>query len=541
MKRDENVKLRYSIRFRVMCFFAALLCMLLVIILVLNTFAAEPFYMSKKRSNMMNAYGSISSVLTDYVAGSVTKDEMTSKIDSIVSVESVDVLVVDSSWMVLYHNSRDDKEMLMRLRADIFNNDLYTPVDKTEEKDGSRQSAPEGVEKPDTNGAFSMRGSGVTENREILEESSEYTLAKIYDENRAGEYYELWGTCGNGTSMIIRVPLEAIHDNVQITNRFIKFGGLLVLIGGGICSFIFSGFIARPIKKLCALSQRMSRLDFNAKYEGKDQGEIGMLGESMNEMSKSLESNIAQLKSANAELKRDIDRKVAIDDMRKEFLSNVSHELKTPIALIQGYAEGLKDGITDNPESMNYYCDVIIDEAQKMNAMVKKLLTLNQIEFGNEELVFERFSLTELVSSVASANQLRASQKGITLSFEQPKDAYDVWCDEYKIEEVITNYISNAINHCTGVKKIRIWITEEGENYRVHVFNTGKPIPDEDLDKIWIKFYKVDKARTREYGGNGIGLSIVKAILDSYGRDCGVFNHDDGVEFWFELDRTNKG
>ena len=117
----------------------------------------------------------------------------------------------------------------------------------------------------------------------------------------------------------------------------------------------------------------------------------------------------------------------------------------------------------------------------------------------------------------------------------------DAWGDEFKVEEVVTNYLSNAIHHAEFDKKIRIWYTRKDSVVRVSVFNTGKQIPEEDLDNVWIKFYKVDKARTREYGGSGIGLSIVKAIMESFHRECGVLNHEDGVEFWFELDTEKTG
>ena len=294
------------------------------------------------------------------------------------------------------------------------------------------------------------------------------------------------------------------------------------MIIGVIAAYIFSSYITKPIQQLSDIAERMSNLDFDVKYHGKDKSEIGVLGNSMNNMSKKLEENISQLKSANKELQRDIDRKVKMEEVRTEFLSNVSHELKTPIALIQGYAEGLKEGISDDPESMDFYCGVIIDEAGKMNNMVKKLLTLNQIEFGNEELVMERFDIIELITSIVNANELRASQKGIRI--------------EYKIEEVVTNYITNAINHCDFENRIEVSVERIGDDVRVHVFNTGKNIPEEDIPNIWQKFYKVDKARTREYGGNGIGLSIVKAIMDSYGKGFGVINKSNGVEFWFDLD-----
>lgn len=225
--------------------------------------------------------------------------------------------------------------------------------------------------------------------------------------------------------------------------------------------------------------------------------------------------------------------------MRKEFLSNVSHELKTPIALIQGYAEGLQDNINEDKESRDFYCEVIIDEAKKMNKMVKKLLTLNQIEFGNDQVAFERFDIVNLIQNVMQPAALLADQKGAEISFAREYGPVYVWADEYMVEEVITNYISNAINHVDYEKKIIVSLEGQEGTVRVSVFNTGNLIPEEDLEKVWVKFYKVDKARTREYGGSGIGLSIVKAVMDSMNQKCGVRNLENGVEFWFELDCHN--
>jgi signal transduction histidine kinase len=281
----------------------------------------------------------------------------------------------------------------------------------------------------------------------------------------------------------------------------------------------------------------MAELDFTAKYEGEGSSrEIEELGRHMNQLSESLERAIGELKTANNELKRDIEKKEQIDEMRKEFLSNVSHELKTPLALIQGYAEGLQECINDDAASRDFYCEVIVDEADKMNQMVQKLLTLNHLEFGSDPVSFGRFDITELINGVIGNSSLMLRQNGIRLSFEEPP-AY-VWGDEFQIEEVITNYLSNAIHYASGEKQIRISYEDRGEALRISVFNSGSHIPDEDLDKVWEKFYKVDKARTRAYGGSGIGLSIVKAIMESHHRECGVCNHTDGVEFWLELEKN---
>ena len=286
---------------------------------------------------------------------------------------------------------------------------------------------------------------------------------------------------------------------------------------------------------LTKLSEKMSDLDFDARYQSRAGNEIDVLGDNFNKMSRKLESTISELKSANNKLQKDIEDKIKIDEMRKEFLDNVSHELKTPIALIQGYAEGLNENISDDPESREFYCEVIMDEASKMNKLVKNLLTLNQLESGKDAPVMERFDIVSLIRGVLGSMHIMIEQKEATVIFEETEPVY-VWADEFKIEEVVTNYTSNALNHLDGERKVEIKVLQEEDCVKVTVFNTGTPIPEEDIPNLWNKFYKVDKARTREYGGSGIGLSIVKAIIESMNQKYGVCNYDNGVEFWFTLD-----
>ena len=336
---------------------------------------------------------------------------------------------------------------------------------------------------------------------------------------------------------MVRSPLESIRESANISNGFYFYVGIMIIFLGIVIIWMVTKRIARPISELTALSVRMSELDFDARYQSRAGNEIDVLGENFNRMSEQLEHTISELKSANNALRKDIEDKVKIDEMRKEFLNNVSHELKTPIALVQGYAEGLKENISEDAESREFYCDVIMDEAAKMNKMVRNLLTLNQLESGQDMVTMERFDLVELIRGVIQSSDILVQQKEATVIFEET-NPISVWADEFKVEEVVTNYFTNALNHLEGEKEIEIKITEYGENQvKVHVFNTGKTIPEEDLPNLWNKFYKVDKARTREYGGSGIGLSIVKAIMESFHQEYGVINYDNGVEFWFTLDR----
>lgn len=394
------------------------------------------------------------------------------------------------------------------------------------------------------------------ENSEILDETDDYRIQRIFDSGMDDEeYLILWGTLSDGNVILMRTAMESIRESVEISNHFLLYIAVCAIVIGACVSVVISRRITRPILQLTDISEKMVQLDFDAKYQREDRfvkrngkkrkgpvpaamkdNEIDELGAHMNELSEALEKTISELKAANNELMRDIEKKEEIDEMRKEFLSNVSHELKTPIAIIQGYAEGLQECVNDDPESRQFYCDVIVDEAKKMNQMVQKLLTLNRLEFGNTQLSIERFDVTELIMGVVNSSHILMDQKGIRIEMNLPKEY--VWADEFEIEEVVTNYLSNAINHAEGEKVIRIFYTKKESTLRVSVFNTGEPIPEDSLDKIWIKFYKVDKARTREYGGSGIGLSIVKAIMESHHQDYGVINRENGVEFWFELDQA---
>lgn len=540
----------HSIKFKITLLLVVTVTCLVAMLIGFNSIFSEKVYMNRKQKSMVSSYENVNDIMQKYTDSQIDKDTMCADMENISTAKGISVLVVDSSWCTIYVSTQGDDSMMERLRMSIFNGDIFknsgtsekTPEPKEPADDSVTDNPADADDKKDHKKRFDdiidMSGTSLVENRTIISSNDKYTLQKVYDE-RLGDYYlEIWGTLDNGYSIILRTPIQGIKDNVNISTTLIKYVGGAILVVGIISAFVVSTYITRPIKQLSDIAERMSEMDFDARYEGSDKGEIGLLGKSMNNMSEKLEHNIAELKKANLELKKDIDKKEKLEIMRTDFLSNVSHELKTPIALIQGYAEGLKEGITDDPESMEFYCDVIMDEANKMNTMVKRLLTLNQIEFGNDEPDMERFNINELIASVVDANAIRAGQKNMRIVFDNRNEQNFVWADEYKTEEVLTNYISNALNHCDGKQAIEVRTSksEDGATITVTVYNSGRNIAEEDLERIWEKFYKTDKARTREYGGNGIGLSIVKAIMESMGQEYGVRNVSDGVEFWFTLD-----
>lgn len=370
---------------------------------------------------------------------------------------------------------------------------------------------------------------------EFLVQEDTYVIVTTVDSRTDSTNMEMWGRLDNGYIFLFSTPMESIKESAAISSRFLCEIGVISVILGGLIAWIYSGKISNPILKLAQLSEQITKLDFNAKYAGNEKNEIGILGNNMNSLSESLKQTISELKTANLELQQDIQKKEQIDLQRQEFVGNVSHELKTPIALIQGYAEGLKEGVIDDSESVNYYLDVICDEAERMNRMVKSLMTLSELESGSHHVVMERFDLVTLVRNYINSADILIKEQDVKISVHCP-DYLFVWGDEFKIEEVIMNYFSNAIHHVEGEEKaVKIFVEQIEEKARVTIFNTGKHIPEEDLAHIWDKFYKVDKARTRAYGGSGIGLSIVKAIMTGLQQSYGVENVEGGVAFWFEL------
>lgn len=385
-------------------------------------------------------------------------------------------------------------------------------------------------------------------NVEVIRQEENYVIQRSYDPLRKNYSLESWGYFSdNGTVFMMTTPMDSIRESTSISTNFLMKIGFIAMFLGAIIIYLVTAAVTGPIHLLSVSSEKMSQLNFSEKFETETSiSEIQTLGNSMNIMSERLEHTINELQEANAKLQRDIDEKIQIDEMRKDFIANVSHELKTPIALIQGYAEGLVEGMAEDPESRDYYCNVIQDEAQKMNKMVKQLITLSAIENGADKPDMETFDLVEVVSSCIETSGIVIRQKNVSVEFDAGSREQPVLVrgDEFKIEEVITNYLSNALNHVSEEGKIQIRIEEQMDDSdgraipvaRVTVGNTGQTISPEAMDQLWTKFYKADKSRSRAYGGSGIGLSIVKAIMDGHGRRYGVQNVEDGVEFWFELE-----
>lgn len=367
-------------------------------------------------------------------------------------------------------------------------------------------------------------------------------IRRIKDKKTGISYILLKGNLENENEIYIRLPITPIQDSVDISNRFIYIIGIVTVALGAVAITFIAQRFTKPIEELNDIANEMSNLNFKRKYRINDsEDEIDELGKSINTLSDKLEETINKLKINNTELEKDIEAKSKIDEMRKQFISDVSHELKTPIALIQGYAEGLVENVTTDEENRKFYAEVILDEANKMDKLVKRLLELMKLEYEDREFNNTKFDIVELVNEVIRNSKVVLDEQNIEVEFKENEAIY-VYADDFYIEQVVSNYFTNAIKNVSevdGKKKIKIAIKngKEQGKLRITVFNTGKNIEEENLNRIWTRFYKVDESRTRSKGGTGIGLALVKAIMSKYQSMYGVTNKKDGVEFYFEISK----
>ncbi len=492
---SNSKKYSHSIKQQITVIFVGIMTITLLAVFLATSFLLEKYYIKNKQNTLLTVYKLIKA---ECETGDINSDSFDIALQKNSGAHNVGIVIVSSEFEPVKIYASEPADQLLR--------------------------------------EFVFNISGQIQVKEVFENNDVYVLVLKNDMRTKTVYIEMWGTLPDGSYFFLRTAIEGIRNSSKIAARFVLFIGLIAAIISAVVIYLFTRRISKPVLELAEISNRMSLMDFETKYTGNDKTEIGLLGANINKMSENLEGTISKLKEANIELKKDNDLKTEIDRQRTEFIGNVSHELKTPIALIQGYAEGLKDGVNE-AEERDYYCDVIIDEAGKMNRLVKQLLTLNQLESGLDGLNIERFDIVSLIRNYVQSAEILTKDRDIEVSVPECPPVY-VWADEFKIEEVVMNFFTNAVNHCEaeGKKRIEVSLEKDNNTVKVMVYNTGKEIPEESLPYLFDKFYKVDKAHTREYGGSGVGLSIVKAIIDAHHQTLGVVNSEGGVTFWFTLD-----
>ena len=492
-----------SVRVKLFILLSIAILAIIFFLIIFNNFVFGQFYLYSKREALKSVYETVN----EYYTKNQTEN-LETELEQIAIQNNFDILIRNDQNVNIYTSNKD----------------FYSTFGQMNEM----------TSRFDT-------GAG-----ELIEQTDDYMIRKMKDNQNGITYVLLSASLDNGYLLYVRIPISSIQESVKISNNFLYLmAGIAILISAIIVSYVSRKF-TEPILELNDIAKKMANLDFSHKYQvtGTDD-EINDLGKSINAMSEKLEKTIKQLRSTNIELEKDIEEKSKIDEMRKSFISDVSHELKTPIALIQGYSEGLLENVNSDEESRKFYAEVILDETNKMDKLVKQLLELMKLEYGKREFNDTQFNIVELEKEVVRKSQVMLEEKNVEVIFETPEEI-DVIADDFYIEQVISNYLTNAIKHVDErfgrkVIQIRNEIDTKNNKVRISVFNTGENISEEDIVRIWNRFYKIDSSRNRNNGGTGIGLSFVKAIMNNYGNNnFGVINKEDGVEFYIELEGATE-
>ena len=342
----------------------------------------------------------------------------------------------------------------------------------------------------------------------------------------------------NDCVLICVSSIQSIEEASQVINEFMVYlfiGFILVAI---ILTLIYSNTICKPLLTINAVANKMSNMDFSVTCPVERDDEIGNLARTLNFLSYNLEMALMDLKTKNKKLQDDIEKERQLENMRKDFIANVSHELKTPIGIIEGYAEGIKDGIVSGEDS-KVYLETIIDESKKMSVLVTNMLELSKLESGSIKPSPENFNINRLVNKVLNKHKLDFEEGNLTLNYVTSTPYSYVYADPFQMEQVITNLITNAIKYTPSGNDINVFITENKDKFKISVQNMGTSIPNSEIDKLFDKFYRVDKSRKRnKYNSTGIGLSIVKNILMLHNCEFNIRNIDNGVEFYFIIDKV---
>ncbi|MFC9415320.1 ATP-binding protein [Bacillus mobilis] len=330
--------------------------------------------------------------------------------------------------------------------------------------------------------------------------------------------------------------LQPVNEAMLVLKDYYVYALIIVFLVIILLSFYYSKIIVKPLIKMNRVTKKMANFDFSEKLPVTADDEIGGLSGSINTLSVNLKDRIDRLNVANTKLQQDIERERQLEKTRKEFISGVSHELKTPLSVIRSFAEGIKDGVS---KDTTYYTDVILEETENMNRLIVEMLELAKLESGTYKLDMTIFSIGELIQQVYTKLLFSMEEKHLQVSIDVDSSIF-VKANRSRIEQVVVNLLSNAIRYTPDGEKIQVSVIAMEDTVKVEIENTGNPIPEDSLEKIWDRFYRLDASRSRHTGGTGLGLSIVKNILDLHHAEYGVYNTTNSVVFYFNLQKVKE-
>lgn len=360
----------------------------------------------------------------------------------------------------------------------------------------------------------------------------------VAEEGSTTQYIVFGKDFENGYHIEITAQKDPIQENANLATRVTTTLTVLALVLALVFISVYSKHFTKPLIQMSEVANRIANLDFSAKCEINRGDEIGTLAENINVVSDSLNTALSELREKNEQLMEDIEKERRIEQMRADFISAASHELKTPIAIIRGYAEGLKMNVSEENESASEYCDIIMRESDRMNVLVLNMLEQSLYSSGVKKPDMVEFNISSFIEDLLKTVTPIFEEKGVTANYIETEEL-SAFADKTQMTTVLSNIVLNACSHASGEKLIEITAEKTDNKIKVNVFNTGSRVEDKDKDGIFTSFYRADKAHSRAEGRFGLGLAIVKSITENHNCECGFENKENGVTFWFTMPEYN--
>ena len=469
-----------SIRNKIFLQVGLLITTMILLMIIANSLLAEPYYLYRQRQQMMDYFQTINAL----------SDQDYDDTDIFSQIET-------EGTMDLFLENADGEDIYVSLN---FQNDLRV---QKQMPGAPPTAAPPALE---------------TISVDNVDGNLQFT--QVLESNFNIENLILTGTLDNGLILEMRISLQYMRASIEVINQILLLIGLVFILISMAIAYMLSISFTKPILAINTAAERMQGLNFDTHCDVTTKDELGQLSANINHMSDALSDTIDTLHVR--------------DEKRRALLNNVSHELKTPLTLMQGYAVALKNNVLKNPEKTDFYAEVIIDETEKMSLLVETLLDIDQLELDKKKMTLRTFEVNAFVKEVFRKFEHLMEADGLDHHLTPCSDI-DVVCDPILMERVLKNLLSNAIRYMGEEKKLHISIAPYKSSVRIEIMNSAEHVEDEELEKLWESFYKMDKARTRDHGGHGLGLSIVKAIQQAHHQPYGAKNMTEGICFWFEI------
>jgi len=333
--------------------------------------------------------------------------------------------------------------------------------------------------------------------------------------------------------LLITLPLEQLRENTALANRFLLLIGSAFLLLALLTAILLSRRTVHPILRINRIASSIAKLDFSERYTGKEKDEVGTLGKSINHISDELSRTISRLQKANDELHDQV-------LLQKKFFTSVTHEFKTPVGLIRGYAESLQLGLAHSTEQALEFSEIIIHESDRLTRLIEDILMMARLDSTGFHLKKSTFDLIGLIGRTVEKRRLLPGETNLPVTLHLPTRC-TVEADEGRISQVLDNLLANAVAHRSPSGQLSITLEQGTGGVCVEVFNSGASIPSDRLEHLFEPFGTVQPESLRKKGSTGLGLSIVKSIVEKHGGSCGIHNVEGGVVAWFRLPFQREG